>query len=79
MPDKRGLSELHEALLSAQEAYRQADVEYSSAGRTRTDCLNRLNETQKAFDAAVAAMRDAAPRESDWSFSKRKAVGTSDA
>lgn len=36
------------------------------ARNAATDARNRLNEAQKAFDAAVAAVRDKPPWDSDW-------------
>lgn len=46
--------------------YDSARGEAARHRNLETDALNRLNAAQKAFDAAVAALRKTAPLGSDW-------------
>lgn len=62
----KSISELHQAVVSATEAHQSAQSRASIARNEETDARNRLNEAQKAFDAAVAEMRKQAPRDSEW-------------
>lgn len=54
--------ELEEAESLYESARREADAARSAC----TVRLNQLNEKQRKFDAAVAAVRKGAPRDSDW-------------
>ena len=60
-------------LQAAQRVLDTATYEYDAAAavteiarRDETAALNRLNAAQKAFDAALAEIRKAAPARSDW-------------
>ena len=57
---------LAEKLKAAQERHEQLAKVAREASRDETSALNRLNEAQKAFDEAVAALRKGAPRDSNW-------------
>lgn len=60
------VAQAEEALLFCQNLYDQADSNYRTASRERTEALNALNAAQKKFDEAVDEVKKAAPRESDW-------------
>lgn len=66
------LAEVIGELYSAKGAYQRADHRYRDASKDHTSALNRLNDAQKRFDAVVADMKKAAPRDSDWQ--QRKAM-----
>jgi hypothetical protein len=53
-------------LIEAMAAYKLANDKASFARREETEALNRLNEAQKSFDAAIADLRANAPLHSDW-------------
>lgn len=50
----------------AQSEFEVAEGDYRQASRVRTAALNKLNDAQKAFDAAVDDLRGFAPAGSDW-------------
>lgn len=54
----------------AQAAYDEAAAAERAASSRETQARNNLNNAQKAFDAAVSKLREAAPRQSDWSENK---------
>lgn len=60
------MDEMLKALKTAQEDYEEAKGRAEYARREETNCLNRLNEAQKAFDEAVSALKLDAPYGSDW-------------
>lgn len=63
---KPTIAELAQNVEDAGEAHRSAERACSTANSHETDCRNRLDRAQKAFDERVAAMRGAAPMQSDW-------------
>lgn len=68
------LKDAAEKLAQARLAFENADSEYRGASNKQTDALNKLNTAQKAFDAAVEALRREAPPASDWKQSSRQAM-----
>jgi indole-3-glycerol phosphate synthase len=56
----------------ARKKYEDFKTEEARASRDTTSALNALNEAQKAFDAAVAEIKKAAPRDSDWKRAERE-------
>lgn len=64
------LQEAAEKLQVAMKAHEVAARELGKARLTETDALNTLNEVQREFDAAVAELRNEAPRDSDWARSR---------
>lgn len=54
----------------AQAAYEEAAAAERAASSRETQARNNLNNAQKALDAAVSKLREAAPRQSDWSENK---------
>ena len=46
--------------------YIEAKEESSAASSRTTAAINKLNQVQKSFDAALAELRKGAPRGSDW-------------
>lgn len=68
------LEELENAVAKATDALREAEQVASAARSEETDCLNRLNQAQKAFDAYVQEIRKVAPRSSDWRRAERDAA-----
>jgi predicted nucleic acid-binding Zn-ribbon protein len=60
------LGDLQRALEDAVTALEQARINEDAARKATTSATNRVNQAQKAMDDAVAALRDRAPRESDW-------------
>lgn len=53
--------------------FTEANAEYSMASQARTNALNKLNDAQKAFDAAETEFRAShAPRDTDWGQAERK-------
>lgn len=71
MDGQKSIAALAEELTKADEEYVAAKKEESFARNATTDALNKLNQAQKAFDAAVESIRDAAPFDSDWKTSSR--------
>lgn len=43
-----------------------------TARTSATDCLNRLNQAEAAFDQAVLQVRNSAPKGSDWKIGTRR-------
>lgn len=60
------MDDMLKALKAAQENYEEAKKRAEYARRAETDCLNTLNEAQKAFDEGVSALKLDAPEGSDW-------------
>jgi len=59
-------------LSTAQSEFEAAEQEYREASKVRTASLNKLNDAQKAFDAAVDDLRGFAPDCSDWKLTRRE-------
>lgn len=79
MGEQKDIATLAEALKKADEEYVAAKKEESFARNAATDALNKLNQAQKAFDAAVESIRDAAPFDSEWKSNKRQHLYAVDA
>ncbi len=60
------IGELHTDLEQAGKSYESARQRASMARNEEADARNKLNQAQKAFDAAVAEMKKQAPCDSDW-------------
>jgi len=56
------VKEMHEACAALEAAEKSESIARSIS----TTARNRLNEAQKAIDAALSTMRRRAPRDSDW-------------
>ena len=63
---------LAEELRDAQERLAELAREKAAASIATTDQINRVNQAQKAFDVAVAALRNSAPSQTDWQLQKHK-------
>lgn len=60
---------IQSAMNELEEAHNQYDSAHSdsrAANLRETEALNRLNNAQKKFDAAVDAIKKDAPCRSDW-------------
>jgi hypothetical protein len=71
------MNDLHSAaaeLSEASEAYLTAEAAEREARMRATEARNRLNDAQKAFDAAVTKLRDSSPAGSDWKRGPVEAV-----
>jgi len=55
----------------AQERWEQAHREAESRRADETDALNRLNAAQKKLDQAIHALKQDAPRNTDWHLNKQ--------
>ena len=78
MTEKQNLETTKENLDVARELYDSATQKYDAARSHQTDMLNSLNTAQKEFDKAIKAIKDTAPRNTDWwrnKNSKEVAVG----
>lgn len=65
------LAEAQAAVDAATIEHTEACTLYQEISRRRTSALNRLNDAQKQFDAAVAEYRKGSPaHDSDWNRSK---------
>jgi hypothetical protein len=73
MAEMKTLNDLLIEIQNASRAYEDAKLEESGARSRATSALNRLNELQRKFDLCVADMKKAAPGDSDWRRSERKA------
>lgn len=76
--DAKKLSIIAASLAAARERFDVAEQEASFARNRETSALNELNKAQRAFDDAVAALKDKPPRNSDWAQAKQprgEAVG----
>ena len=62
-----------DALEAASADWRRASSEAQQARNRETDCLNRVNQAQKAVDALVSKVRTHSPRDSDWDRATRPA------
>lgn len=60
------ITDLHNDIVHAAQAHQSAQQRASIARNEETDALNRLNQAQKAFDAAIAELKKQAPRDSEW-------------
>lgn len=60
------INTLSKALDDATALYKEACKTVEDAERIKTQRVNSLNQAQKHFDAAVAAMKKVAPYGSDW-------------
>lgn len=72
MAEESTIAELHEQLLRLQQQYDECKKHESIASSATCSALNNLNGAQKAFDAAVAEIKKAAPRDSDWKRAERE-------
>ena len=59
-------------LSTAQSEFETADRNYREVSRAGAEALNRLNDAQKAFDAAVDDLRGFAPDGSDWKSTRHE-------
>lgn len=59
-------AELTRAVKEAQDRWEEAKQEAAFASSRETDCLNRLNQAQKALSKALADFQAKAPYQSDW-------------
>lgn len=73
-PKLKPLAVLVEEVTSCTVALEEARREASIARNREADCLGRLNAAQRELDAAIAAMKKAAPRDSDWRADERRSV-----
>lgn len=60
------LDEAFVELNRANEDYAQCDRLLDEARSRHTSALSRVNRAQKQFDELVAAVKEAAPRDTDW-------------
>lgn len=60
------IQQLFTDLEAAQERLRSAETEESVARSRATDARNAVNRAQAAIDARLKALREAAPRDTDW-------------
>lgn len=70
MTDTTDIADLAGKLAEAEKLFTLRRAECDAARRAESAALNELNNAQKEFDAAVAALRDAAPSGSDWTRKK---------
>lgn len=66
MGETKTLSELEKEVVEAGAALVEAQKAESLAISARCIAMNRANRAQAALDAALTAMRKAAPRDTDW-------------
>ena len=66
VPNAAAVAKLAEELETASEAYKDAYNAAQAARRAETKARNTVNEAQKKFDAAVTALKETAPTDSDW-------------
>lgn len=59
------VTEKHEKLKEAEEAYKLAKIGANAARSEETAAINQLNEAQKAFDEAVEKVKKNSPA-GDW-------------
>ena len=71
---QKTLADLACDVAKATTALADAERETSFARSRETSARNDLNAAQRAFDAAVAEVRKAAPRDSDWARCQSKPV-----
>lgn len=57
---------------NAREAHDSARAEAKQASSREISARNRLNDAQKAFDAAVAEIKKDAPWDSNWHSQKNR-------
>ena len=70
----KDLREAKAELESTMTAHQTAARALGDAQRDETSARNRLNNAQKAFDAAVEAIRKDAPRDSDWHSARQRSA-----
>lgn len=76
MHEVRGdLGELQEELEKAVKRFDDCEREESQARSRTTSARNDVNQLQKQIDSVLAAMRKAAPRDTDWKREKGLPVG----
>lgn len=66
MTEGTSLADLEKSYREAKEAHETARRESSRAQSVECDALNRLNDAQKALDAAYLKLVSDAPHRSDW-------------
>lgn len=66
MATYEGFDTLVKDLLAATETLERAMQRERDATSESCACRNRVNEIQRALDAAMAELRKDAPRQSDW-------------
>lgn len=65
-PTPAYLAKLHQDMLDATKAQDTLQEEKDSIDRRLTTARNKVNDSQKALDAAMASLVSNAPRDSDW-------------
>jgi hypothetical protein len=60
------IQQLFTDLEAAHERLKDAQAQYQAANSRECAARNDVNKAQAAIDARLKAMRDAAPRDSDW-------------
>lgn len=68
------LAELSVALSAASDWAQECATAEKNARSAATNAINKLNEAQRAFDAHIAKMKSAAPRDSDWGRNINRAI-----
>lgn len=67
----RTLAQLEQEVAEATAALIAAQKAESIASQERCNAINRANRAQAALDAALDAIRKAAPRDTDWARGHR--------
>lgn len=70
--DPINLGTLQANLAKAISDWKLAETSASRARSEETAALNRMNQAQKALDAALTKLREEAPRGSEWQMSKHR-------
>lgn len=60
------IQQLFTDLEAAQERLKDAQAQYQQANSRECAARNDVNKAQAAIDARLKAMRESAPRDSDW-------------
>ena len=72
MEQAKTIEQAAQELREARSRYDEIHLAYQEARRRETDALNTLNRAQQAFDQAVAAVKEDAPRDSGWHSRNRR-------
>lgn len=78
MNEALSIGEAEKRLADARLRYESAHAKYEEARKDETNAMNGLNAAEREFDAAVEALKQSAPWNSDWHTARNRTKAAGD-